>query len=73
MTVPPAAVAPGKALGSGAYIVDGISFTLIIGTLAEALPSIAAILAILWTAIRIIETDTVKAMFGNKKDKPNED
>ena len=50
---------------------DAISIITVVGTLAELLPAIAAILTIVWTAIRIWETDTVQRMFGRNiiKDK----
>ena len=45
---------------------DAISIITVVGTLAELLPAIAAILTIVWTAIRIWETDTVQCMFNRK-------
>jgi hypothetical protein len=45
---------------------DAISIITVVGTLAELLPAMAAILTIIWTAIRIWETDTVQRMFGRK-------
>lgn len=51
---------------------DAISILTVVGTLAELLPAIAAILTIMWTAIRIWETDTVQCMF-KKKGKTNAD
>ena len=45
---------------------DAISILTVVGTLAELLPAIAAILTIVWTAIRIWETDTVQCMFNRK-------
>ena len=46
---------------------DAISILTVVGTLAELLPAIAAILTIMWTAIRIWETDTVQCMLGRRK------
>jgi hypothetical protein len=46
---------------------DAISILTVVGTLAELLPAIAAILTIVWTAIRIWETDTVQCMFRRNK------
>lgn len=46
---------------------DAISILTVVGTLAELLPAIAAVLTIVWTAIRIYETDTVQCMFGRRK------
>jgi hypothetical protein len=38
-----------------------------LGTLFQMLPNIAALLTIIWTAIRIAETDTVRGWFGKGK------
>jgi chromate transport protein ChrA len=40
---------------------DVLSITTVIGTLAQVLPSIAAIFTIVWTMIRIYETKTVQS------------
>jgi hypothetical protein len=48
------------------HIVDVISIATVIGTLADMLPSIAAAFTIVWTGIRIWETDTVKKWTGRK-------
>lgn len=45
---------------------DGLSFGVLAGTLANVLPSIAALMTIAWTAIRIWETDTVQRWIGRK-------
>jgi len=45
---------------------DAISIITVVGTLAELLPAVAAVLTIVWTAIRIWETDTVQRLFGRK-------
>lgn len=39
---------------------DAISVTAMIGSVFHQLPDIAAIFTIVWTSIRIYETDTVK-------------
>jgi len=49
-------------------ILDGLSVVTVIGTLVDMLPSVAAIFTIIWTGIRIWETDTVQRMLGRKKD-----
>ena len=51
------------------YVIDGVSFLTVVGTLAEALPAVAAVFTIVWTAIRIWETKTVQGWLGNKKAK----
>jgi hypothetical protein len=50
---------------------DAISILTVVGTLAELLPAIAAVLTIMWTAIRIWETDTVQCMFRRNKGNKN--
>lgn len=47
-------------------VVDGISLTTAIGTLAGALPAIAAFFSLVWTLIRIYETKTVQGWLGRK-------
>jgi hypothetical protein len=49
--------------------IDGLSLLTVIGTLAEMLPSISAILSIVWVGIRIWETSTVQNWFGRKGNK----
>jgi len=48
------------------HIIDGFSVVTVVGTLANVLPSIAAIFTIIWTGIRIYETDTVQLLLGRK-------
>lgn len=55
------------------HVGDAISILTVVGTLAELLPAIAAILTIVWTAIRIWETDTVQRMFKRNKGNKNAD
>jgi len=50
-------------------IVDGLSLLTVVGTLTEMLPSVSALLSIVWVGIRIWETDTVQGLFGRKGDK----
>ena len=45
-------------------VVDTFSVATGVGTLAGLLPALAALFTIVWTAIRIWETDTVKRMRG---------
>ena len=46
------------------HLIDVLSIATVIGTLVEMLPSVAAIFTIMWTAIRIWETDTVRRWTG---------
>jgi hypothetical protein len=49
-------------------LLDGASILTVIGTLVEFLPAVSAVLSIIWVAIRIYETDTVKRLMSRKKD-----
>ena len=46
------------------HLVDALSVATVLGTLVDMLPSIAAVFTIVWTGIRIWETDTVKSLTG---------
>ena len=48
------------------YVVDAVSVATVVATLVDMLPSIAAAFTIVWTGIRIWETDTVQRIFGRK-------
>jgi hypothetical protein len=52
---------------SGKHIGDALSIATVVGTLAQVLPSLAAIFTIIWTGIRIFETDTVRKLLGKDK------
>lgn len=45
---------------------DILSIGTLLGSLASILPAVAALLTIIWTTIRIIETDTVQGLLGRK-------
>jgi hypothetical protein len=49
-------------------VTDVAAVATTVGTIAEVLPSIAAIFTIIWTGFRIYETDTVQSWLGKKKD-----
>ena len=49
----------------GAQIIDAGAVTVWIASFAQILPSIAALLSIIWFAIRIIESDTVQGLLGD--------
>jgi hypothetical protein len=42
-------------------VTDVVSVATVVGTLAQVLPSIAALFTIIWTGFRIYETETVQA------------
>lgn len=48
------------------HVVDGLSLGTAVGTFFGYLPSIAALLTIVWTAIRIYETRTVQRLLGKE-------
>ena len=48
------------------HIIDVASVATVLGTLVEMLPSIAALFTIVWTAIRIYETNTIQGLLGKK-------
>jgi hypothetical protein len=47
-------------------VVDALSIMTVVGTLVEMLPSVAAIFTIVWTGIRIWETETIQNLLGRK-------
>lgn len=46
------------------HLLDIASVGTVIGTMTSHLPSVAALLTILWTGIRVWETDTVRSITG---------
>lgn len=46
--------------------VDALSISTVVATIAGLLPAIAALFTIIWTAIRIYETDTIRAFFKKR-------
>ena len=50
------------------HAIDLLSAAVVVGTLATWLPPLAALLTIVWTLIRIWETDTVKGWTGRKEE-----
>ena len=47
-------------------LVDGLSVVTVIGTIGDVLPPLAALFTIVWTALRIYETQTVQGLLGRK-------
>lgn len=50
------------------YLIDALSVFTVLGTLTKMFPAIAALFTIVWTGIRIYETDTVQNLLGRKRD-----
>jgi hypothetical protein len=48
------------------HMVDAMSVATVLGTLAQVLPSIAALFTLVWTGIRIFETRTVRQWLGKQ-------
>ena len=48
-------------------VMDTVSVFTVVGTLGELLPPMAALVTIVWTGIRIYETETVQRMLGKDK------
>ena len=44
------------------HVIDSISVLTVVGTLADILPPVAALVTIVWTGIRIYETETVQKL-----------
>ncbi len=49
------------------HVIDWTSIGIMLGSLIQILPSIAAALSIVWTCIRIYETKTVQSWLKNRK------
>ena len=45
---------------------DTLSVVTVVGTLMQYLPAVAALITIIWTTIRIWETDTVQLLVRGK-------
>ncbi|WP_114954322.1 hypothetical protein [Sphingosinicella terrae] len=48
------------------HVGDAISLGVVLATIAEWLPAVAALLTVVWTAIRIYETRTVQRLFRSR-------
>jgi hypothetical protein len=48
------------------HVVDALSVITVLGTIMNFLPAIAAVFTIIWTAIRIYETNTVQRWLGKQ-------
>jgi hypothetical protein len=47
-------------------VVDAVSVFTVVGTIGEMLPPMAALFTLVWTGIRIYETQTVQGWLGRK-------
>jgi len=48
------------------HVLDALSVATVVGALVNVLPAIAALFTIVWTGIRIWESDTVQSWFGRR-------
>jgi hypothetical protein len=48
-------------------VIDGVSVFTMLGALGSILPPVAALFTIIWTGIRIWETETVQGLIGRKQ------
>ena len=48
------------------HLIDALSIGTMLGTLFQMLPNIAALITIVWTLIRIFETQTVRNLLKRK-------
>ena len=48
------------------HVIDGLSLVTVLGALVDVLPAVAALFTIIWTGIRIYETDTVQRLLGKQ-------
>ena len=51
-------------------VVDAVSVLTVVGTIGDVLPPLAALFTLVWTGIRIYETETIQGLLG--KDKPDD-
>ena len=49
------------------HLLDGVSLIATLGSLIEMLPTISALLSIVWVSIRIYGTEAVQGLLGRKK------
>ena len=50
------------------HVIDALSILTVFGTIIDMLPAVAAIFTIIWTLIRIYETETIQRWLGRKSD-----
>jgi hypothetical protein len=49
-------------------VIDALAVTTTVSTLMGWMPAVAAALSIVWTVVRIFETDTIQNLINKKKD-----
>jgi hypothetical protein len=48
------------------HVLDGLSVITVLGALVDILPAVAALFTIVWTGIRIYETETVQKLLRKR-------
>lgn len=51
------------------FILDGVSVIAVTGTLMDILPAVAAVFTIVWTGVRIYETETIQNLIEKLRKK----
>lgn len=54
------------------YAMDAVAAGITMGVFVSILPPLAAILTIIWTALRIWESPTVQGLVGKRKKEPTD-
>lgn len=52
---------------SAKHVGDAVSVVTVVGALVQWLPAVAALFTIIWTTIRIYETETVQKLLNRNK------
>jgi hypothetical protein len=50
-------------------VVDVVSIGVVVGTLSQVLPAVAALFTIIWTGFRIYETATVQGWIARRRER----
>jgi len=50
-------------------VFDAVSIATVVGTLSGIIPAVAALFTIVWTSIRIYESDTIQRILNRKSKK----
>ena len=45
-------------------VIDAVSVVTVVGTIGDVLPPLAALFTLIWTGIRIYETQTIQGLLG---------
>lgn len=48
------------------HLIDGLTLSILLGTLMGWIPSVTAIISLVWMCIKVYETKTFQKLIGNK-------